>query len=158
MAALKNPRHELLAQAVACGKTLEQAYVAAGFGKGEQQPKSIRRYAHRVRHRPEVDQRIQEIQADALRVNRDSLTAEVNAALIAAADNHTAKATMLTLKGRLHGLLVDNVSVNDATRYPLEKLLSDLIAAGLPEEVARRKLGYFGGSTTETAKVIQLKR
>jgi hypothetical protein len=146
---------QMFCEYVAMGKSLIEAYRLSGYGTGDAKPASERRYATRLRARPDIDRRIKELQAAALRVTRESMTAEVNAAMLVAAENHTAKATMLTLKARLHGLVTENVSVSNATNYPLDKLLADCIAAGIPEAVARRKLGMV---SEPTAEVIPLKR
>jgi phage terminase small subunit len=54
MPALRNTRHEIFAQEVAAGKSAAAAYLAAGL-------KADRRSAWRVRHRPDVVRRIDEL-------------------------------------------------------------------------------------------------
>jgi phage terminase small subunit len=56
MPALKNPRHELFAQALARGMPAVRAYTAAGYKYHTSSPA-------RLRHRPDVDQRVAEILA-----------------------------------------------------------------------------------------------
>ena len=55
-------------------------------------------------------------------------------------DAPTAAAAYDRLFGQALGHLRDNLTV-DSKNIPIDKLLADLIAAGLPESVARRKLG-----------------
>lgn len=137
---LRNASHERFAQLVASGKVMVEAYREV-YGVSEtEKPYNTRRRVHRLRWRPDVDLRIQAIQKASLEVSRDSLTAEVNKAIADAADNHTAKATMLTLKGRLHGLLTDTVNVREMSA-PLAQLVDRLTNAGMDRRIAMRLLG-----------------
>jgi hypothetical protein len=52
----------------------------------------------------------------------------------------SAVAQMESTLAKLHGLLIQELVVSEKN-IPLDKLLADLIAAGLPEAIARRKLG-----------------
>lgn len=58
MPVLKNARHERFAQACAAGKTMDEAYKAAGFKPHNSNP-------HRLRHKKAVAARIAELQAEA---------------------------------------------------------------------------------------------
>ncbi len=58
MPVLKNPRHERFAQHFATGKTLEAAYEAAGYRPNKS-------HAYKLRWKPQVAERIEEIQIKA---------------------------------------------------------------------------------------------
>ena len=68
---LKNARHEIYIQQVLAGKTLKEAYLAAGYSRD---PSSIKGNAGKLRHRPDIAKRIESIQQyEAVAISRDLL-------------------------------------------------------------------------------------
>ena len=117
MAALKNQKHELFAQALAKGKSQTEAYALAGYSPSEQN-------ASRLRRNDKVQDRLKELQskgAERAAVTIESLIAEA-AEIQAAAlkeGQHSAAVAALTAKAKLSGLWIErqqseNTNVNYA--------------------------------------------
>ena len=105
MAVLKNPRHEKFAQALAKGKTADEAYGEAGY-------KPHRGNASTLRTNQSVSSRVAEIQgraAERAAVTIQSLTDELEQARgVAITEKQISAAVAATLgKAKLHGLLID---------------------------------------------------
>lgn len=105
MPVLKNARHEKFAQALAKGKTADEAYQLAGF-------KPHRGNASTLRANQNISSRVAEIQgraAERTAVTIQSLTDELNEIKAAAveAGQHSAALGAVMGKAKLHGLLVD---------------------------------------------------
>jgi len=146
---------ELFCQGLAKGLTQAQAYTEAGF-----RPDSAN--CSRLANRPHVVARVLELKAELAaqepepsevedpglaEVSAGKITKEVMAervikaiALATAKGQMSAVAQMESTLAKLHGLLIQELVVSEKN-IPLDKLLADLIAAGLPEAIARRKLG-----------------
>lgn len=105
MPVLKNARHEAFAQALATGKTQEDAYADAGFAPS-------RHHASRLATKGNIRARVAELQGMAVKrtlVTIESLTEELEAArAIAIAEKQSSAAVAATMgKAKLHGLVVD---------------------------------------------------
>ena len=148
---------ELFCQGLAKGLTQAQAYTEAGF-----RPDSAN--CSRLANRPHVVARVLELKAELAAqepeqpevaaeaalsaVETGKITKEVMAgrlikaiALATAKGQMSAVAQMESTLAKLYGLLLQEISIAEKS-YPLDKLLADLIACGLPEAIARRKLGF----------------
>jgi len=112
MAALSNTRHEAFAQALAKGKTADEAYAEAGYAPN-------RGNATRMKANESVMKRVGEIQSRATErtlVTIESITQELEAArLLAMADEKGASAAVAASlgKAKLHGLLIDKTESNN---------------------------------------------
>lgn len=131
MPVLKNARHEKFAQALAKGKTADDAYAEAGY-------KPHRGNASTLRTNQNISSRIAEIlgrAAERAAVTIQSLTDELEQArAIAMAEKQSSAAVAATMgKAKLHGLLIEKRRVEghdggsvkiDLTGYSLEQLKS----------------------------------
>ena len=121
MVALKNARHEKYAQALAKGKTADQAYKTAGF-------KPHRGNASTLRAKQNILERVAEIlghAAEQTLVTIDTLTEELEEARKLGMQNPkgaSAAVSAVMGKAKLHGLLVDKVE-NKVTLDGLAKRL-----------------------------------
>jgi phage terminase small subunit len=106
MPVLKNARHEKFAQALAKGKTADEAYVEAGF-------KPNRGNATRLKANENISDRVKELQSEGAErtlVSIASLTDELEEARrLAMADEKGASAAVAAVMGKakLHGLLIE---------------------------------------------------
>lgn len=118
MPVLENQRHELFAQALAAGKTADDAYSSAGF-------KANRGNAATLKANQSISSRVAEIQAVAAEraaVNIDSLTDELEQArAIAVAEKQSSAAVAATMgKAKLHGYLVDKKQLTGPRGGPVQ--------------------------------------
>lgn len=118
MPVLDNPRHEMFAQALASGKTADEAYTTAGF-------KPNRGNAATLKAKQSISDRVAEIQAIAAEraaVTIDSLTDELEEArAIAVSEKQSSAAVAATLgKAKLHGFLVDKKQLTGARGGPVQ--------------------------------------
>ena len=136
MPVLANPKHEVFAQELAKGRTLEDAYVAAGYSKS-------RSNASALRTKYNILERVLELQGAG--VERTEVTIE---GLIREADElqrlakasgmYAASITALTAKAKLAGLWIersDNVNhykrdATDWSRDELVTIINDALAGG----------------------------
>lgn len=105
MSVLSNPRHESFAQALAKGKTADEAYALAGY-------RPHRSNASRMSANDNVRARLEELQGKAAKkveVTVESLAAELEEArLIAIGEKQSGAAVQATMgKAKLFGLIVD---------------------------------------------------
>lgn len=122
MPVLSNPRHERFAQAIARGKTQHDAYSAAGF-EPNQKAKDVRSNAGKLARKPQVAERIAELQgkqAQRIGITVDALVAELDDMLkLAKRVKHPAAGVGAILaKGKLLGLIVDRPDAEAALRKP----------------------------------------
>lgn len=115
MPVLSNPRWEAFAQALAKGKTQEEAYEAAGY-------KPSRHHASRLATNGNVQARLAELQekaAERALVTIESLTDELEEArLLAMKEGQPSAAAAAVMgKARLHGKLVDKAEVTVNHRF-----------------------------------------
>ena len=120
MAALKNSRHELFAQALVEGKTADQAFVDAGYKKN-------RCNASRLKSNENIIKRVAELQAHHQRrhdVTVDSLTKEFEDARKLAMDIEQPSAAISATSGkaRLYGFDKGEGSVAISIQQPPERL------------------------------------
>ncbi len=153
MGALQNARHELFAQALAKGKTADEAYAAAGF-----QPD--RGNASRLTSNDSVRARVDEIKSKAAArvvVTVESLSQELEEArAIALKERQSSAAVQATMgKAKLFGLGVENrrlsgtVQVVTITADKLDTLSDDDLAALEKAYPVLRKLGLVGDPAAE---------
>ncbi|MDO9417019.1 terminase [Pararhizobium sp.] len=130
MPVLKNARHEKFAQALAKGKTADDAYKDAGF-------KANRGNAATLKANQSISKRVAEIQgraAERAAVSIQSLTDELEEARgIAIAEKQSSAAVAATLgKAKLHGLLVDKKQHTGPNGGPIQTIdLSNVSADDL---------------------------
>jgi phage terminase small subunit len=110
MPILANPRREKFAQEVASGKSMTEAYEAAGY-------KPNRKNAQRLRNQSDVSSRIEELQsrgAERAEVTLESLLSEAEEARVAAmgAGQFAAAVSAIREKGILSGKRVEKSEVN----------------------------------------------
>lgn len=122
MPVLPNARYERFAQAVAKGKTQHDAYKYAGFAPN-QQSKDLRSNAGKLARKPDVAERIvelQEKQARRIGVTVDALIEELDDMLkLAKRVKHPAAGVGAILaKGKLLGLIVDRAEFEGTIRKP----------------------------------------
>lgn len=145
MPVLQNPLHERACQAyVVLGLPQHEAYLKAGF-KTKQIGKSLRTTASRFFNRPEVKERIAQLQFETVKrvgVTIDHLLMELDDAYkMAMRLKHPAAAVgAVTTKAKLLGLMVDKSEVDAVIRKPSrtptgdkEMLLSDWKAKFAPK-------------------------
>ena len=121
MPVLPNARHERFAQAIAGGKSNHDAYLYAGYAKGE--PKDVRSNASVLARKPHIMERIQELQgkqATKMGVTVEHLVAELDDfAKLAKRMKHPAAGVGAVLaKAKLLGLIVDKAEVDATVRKP----------------------------------------
>lgn len=147
MPVLTNPRHEAFAQERAKGKTVDEAYVLAGFSAN-------RGNAARLNANESVRARIAEIQAKASKraeITVQSLADELEEArAIALKEGQTSAAVSATMgKAKLFGLGVENKRVSgtfqvvNLTHEQIGKLSADERAALASALPVLEKLGAF---------------
>lgn len=147
MGALKNARHELFAQALAKGRTPEDAYRDAGF-------KPARQNAHRLMTNDDVSTRVAEIKDKAAArvvVTVESLAVELEEArTIAIAEKQSAAAVSASMgKAKLFGLGVENRNVKGTlqivsiTQDQIDGLTDEEIDALDRAQPVLRKLGIL---------------
>jgi phage terminase small subunit len=149
-------KQELFAQGLSRGLTQAAAYREAGFKPDDAN-------STRLAHRPHIVQRVLELKAElaaqepepsevedpglvavaAGKVTRETYTAQLDEQIrqATAKGQFSAVAALMVAKGKANALLVQELVVSEKN-IPLDKLLADLVAAGLPEAIARRKLGF----------------
>ena len=117
MPLLRNPKHERFAQEIANGRSLVDAYKAAGF-------KPDFRNAKRLRDRKDIGQRVDQILTD--RERRATLSTEraIEKAAITKAD-------VITEQGRPGEF--DGLNREEMEQH----LVDELVAGGIPEKTAR---------------------
>lgn len=118
MPVLKNARHEKFAQAIAKGRTADDAYGEAGY-------KPHRGNASTLRSNQNISDRVAEIQgraAERAAVTIHSLTDELEEArAIAIAEKQSSAAVAATLgKAKLHGLLIEKKQHTGANGGPIQ--------------------------------------
>jgi len=122
MGILSNARHERFAQGVAKGKSQHEAYVYAGYPP-DQKPQHLRASAGTLARRPEIANRIAELQAkQALRIGTtvDELVVELDEMLKLSkrVKNPSAGVGAILAKGKLLGLITDKVELEGTIRKP----------------------------------------
>jgi phage terminase small subunit len=129
MPVLKNPRYERFAQGVAKGKSQHDAYIYAGYAPN-QKPKDVRSNAGTLARRPEIAERIielQEKQAKRVGITVDALLGELDEMFkLAKRVKHPAAGVGAVLaKGKLLGLIVDKAEVEGTIRKPARRPTTD---------------------------------
>ena len=143
MPALSNAKHELFAQALAKGKTQDEAYRDAGYNPS-------RSAASRLSTNVNVVNRVAELQersANRLMVSLESLTTELEEArLLAMKDEKGASAAVAATlgKARLHGLLIERKEVRTGALDEVQPDELDRLREELVAERARRAAGGDG--------------
>lgn len=123
MPVLKNPRHEKFAQALAQGKTADEAYKTAGF-------KANRGNATTLKANQSISNRVKEIQgraAERVAVTIQSITDELDEIRKAAGDvgQHSAALGAVMGKAKLHGLLIEKKQVTGADGGPVQVIIAN---------------------------------
>lgn len=155
MGALQNARHELFAQALAKGKTADEAYAAAGF-----QPD--RGNASRLTSKDSVRARVDEIKSKAAArvvVTVESLAHELEEArALALGEKQSSAAVQATMgKAKLFGLGSENRRVTASVRFvdvdpaQIQALSDDELAALRAALPVLEKLGVLGGDDLPSA-------
>lgn len=150
MPVLPNPRHESFAQALAKGKTADEAYALAGY-------KPNRGNATRLKANESVVARVSELQqkvAKKVEVTVESLAIELEEARsLALVEKQTSAAVQATMgKAKLFGLGVENrrlsgsVQVVTITAKDLDGLTEDELAILERAYPVLQRLGVFGGA------------
>lgn len=126
MTVLPNPRHEAFAQALAQGKTADEAYAQAGFRRN-------RGNAATLKAKQSIRNRLAELQGKAAKkveVTVESLSAELEETRLAAfKDGQFSAAISATMgKAKLHGKLIERkhltgqIGTYDLTKVPDDQL------------------------------------
>ena len=152
MPALKNARHEAFAQARAKGKSIDDAYVLAGF-------KANRGNAARLNAYESVAVRVAELQEKAAKkveVTVESLAGELEEArALALAEKQSSAAVSATMgKAKLFGLGVENRRLSGSvqvtiTAEKLDALSDDELSVLERAYPVLRKLGLGGNPAAE---------
>jgi len=156
MAVLKNARHEAFAQALAKGKTQEEAYQIAGY-------KPNRSHASRLVSKGNVAARVAELQgrlAKKVEVTLESLYGELEEArALAVKEKQTSAAVSATMgKAKLAGLIVDKhklsgtLQVITVSAKQLDALTDDELSALEAAYPVLQKLGLIGGDQGATTE------
>lgn len=146
MPTLSNPKHELFAQALAKGKTADEAYKLAGYA-------ASRSNAAVLRTNQNILDRVSELQGLAAKrtlVTIESLTQELEEArAIALAEKQTSAAVAATMgKAKLHGKLVDKKEHAGPGGGPIQTL--DLSKASDEQlDALLTVLGPLAGGTSD---------
>jgi hypothetical protein len=144
MPALKNPRHEAFAQALAAGEPAVKAYVQAGYKPNSGNPSSLKRDQR-------VSKRVDEIQEEQLELHQqaaadaaanakvtiESLIAEAEAARIKAmAEKGGAAAAVsaLTAKAKLAGMWRDKVDQHNTGSPAYEHIERIIVERASPND------------------------
>lgn len=149
MPVLPNQRHEAFAQALAKGKTADEAYALAGF-------KPNRGNAATLKAKQSILDRVAELQnkvAAKVEVTIESLAAELDEAReLAKGGNQPSAMVSATLgKAKLFGLIIDKkqhsgtIQVVTITAAQLDELTPDELAAFRTAWPVLEKLGLVGG-------------
>lgn len=149
MPVLPNPRHESFAQALAKGKTADEAYALAGF-------KPNRGNAATLKAKQSILDRVAELQqkgAKKVEVTLESLAAELDEARdVAKGEKQSSAMVQATMgKAKLFGLVIDKkhhsgtVQVITITAQQLDGLTDDELAALETAYPVLEKLGLVGG-------------
>jgi hypothetical protein len=156
MPVLPNQRHESFAQALAQGKTADEAYALAGY-------KANRGNAATLKAKQSILDRVAEIQAKVAKkveVTVESLAAELDEArLMALGEKQSSAAVSATMgKAKLFGLGVENrklsgtLQIITITAAHLDALNEDELAALEAAYPVLQKLGLVGGNPGATAE------
>ncbi|WP_019170680.1 hypothetical protein [Pseudaminobacter salicylatoxidans] len=156
MPVLPNARHESFAQALAAGKSADEAYAQAGF-------KPNRGNAARLKANENIRKRVEELQgrvAKKVEVTVESLAHELEEARsLAIAEKQSSAAVSATMgKAKLFGLGTENrrlsgtVQVITITPQHLDGLTDDELAALEAAYPVLQKLGLVGGDTGAAAE------
>lgn len=151
MPVLKNPRHEAFVQALAKGKTADDAYEAAGY-------KPHRGNASTLRSNQSISDRLAELQAkmaEKVGVSIKSLTDELEEArAIAIAEKQSSAAVAATMgKAKLHGLIIEKKQHSGPNGGPIQNqtliLDPEKLKAMTSDELAALEaaIGKLHGST-----------
>ncbi len=149
MPILPNPRHEAFAQALAKGKTADEAYALAGY-------KPDRGNASRLTANDSIQTRVAELQgrvAKKVEVTVESLAAELEEArALAKGEKQSSAMVSATLgKAKLFGLIIDKkqhsgtVTVVTLSAKDLDGLTDDELARLEAAYPVLEKLGLVGG-------------
>lgn len=155
MPVLSNPRHEAFAQALAKGKTADEAYALAGY-------KPDRGNASRLTANDSVRTRVEELQgkvAKKVEVTVESLAAELEEARgLAKTEKQSSAMVSATLgKAKLFGLIIDKkqhsgtVTVVTLSAKDLDGLTDDELARLEAAYPVLEKLGLVGGGSGSEA-------
>lgn len=150
MPVLKNARHEAFAQALAKGKSADEAYAQAGY-------KPNRHNASRLKTNEHITDRVAELQqkvAKKVEVTVESLAGELEEArALALTERQTSAAVQATMgKAKLFGLGVENrrlsgsVQVVTITAKDLDGLTEDELAILERAYPILQRIGVFGGT------------
>lgn len=150
MPILPNPRHEAFAQALAKGKTADEAYAQAGY-------KPNRHNASRLKTNEHITYRVAELQqkvAKKVEVTVESLAGELEEARqIAIGERQTSAAVQATMgKAKLFGLGTENrrlsgsVQVVTITAKDLDGLTNDELAILERAYPILQRIGVFGSA------------
>lgn len=152
MPILPNPRHESFAQALAKGKTADEAYAQAGY-------KPNRHNASRLKTNEHITDRVAELQqkvAKKIEVTVESLAGELEEArAIALKEKQSSAAVQATMgKAKLFGLGVENRRLSGSvqvtiTAEKLDSLSDDELALLERAYPVLRKLGLVGDPAAE---------
>lgn len=152
MPVLPNPRHESFAQALAKGKTADEAYAQAGY-------KPNRHNASRLKTNEHITDRVAELQqkvAKKVEVTVESLAVELEEArAIALKEKQSSAAVQATMgKAKLFGLGVENRRLSGSvqvtiTAEKLDSLSDDELALLERAYPVLRKLGLVGDPAAE---------
>jgi hypothetical protein len=151
MPALKNPKEDAFARECAAGKTLVEAWVAAGYSRKS-------RNWRRVANKPEVKARIEEVAAEAAKMSSVSLAyiqaklkkaIDANVADFLMAENGRMKVRDLTTLPREITAVLSEVRINRKTGDVALKIDDHIAALGLlvktiPGAIAPRALDVTG--------------
>jgi hypothetical protein len=129
MPVLSNPRYERFAQAIAKGQSQHDAYIYAGYSPN-QEAKNVRSNAGTLARRPQVAERVIELQskqAKRVGVTVDALLSELDDMLkLAKRVKHPAAGVGAILaKGKLLGLIVDKAEIEGSIRKPARRPTTD---------------------------------
>ncbi|MGC2075969.1 MAG: hypothetical protein WA728_08060 [Xanthobacteraceae bacterium] len=142
MPALKNPRHEIFAQALACGRSASAAYGQAGFKPHRANAASLARKEH-------ISVRVAELQEEQLAIHQQATAAAATSkqvtieSLIAEAEAARAKAmsekggaaaavSALTAKAKLAGMWREKVDQHN-TGSPVYERIERVIVEHPPQ-------------------------
>lgn len=153
MPALKNVKHERFCHLVKRGIPVWRAYPMAGF-------KPHVSNGYRLSKSERVKRRIAELHkglAMKTRVTVESLTAELDAAIELAkrVDQPGAITQAVTVKGKLHGLLIDRKETGQPGDFQAAQTAAEVLAkvrAELGEDAARALQALVGGIEPEPAE------
>jgi hypothetical protein len=135
MPVLPNSRHEKFAQALAQGKTADEAYVEAGFKANRGNAATLKAKQNISDRTAEIKERMAERVIERVAVTVQSLTDELEEArALALAEKQSSAAVSAVMgKAKLHGLLIDKRRLEgpnggpvqiDLNGYSLEQLKS----------------------------------